>query len=175
LRSSTQVFAKSGFPRRQFANVLPPFFLRRHAVGDAAHREIAGRRIRRGEPAAGCSEQRSGVRFGSHLIRQIARVGPRAHHGDDAVIEVPGEVIDQVGARVVLGGERGSLDVADVAVQQDETRNVGLAAQIDAKGATRDGDLTPPGDTRDPAVLDKNRGVFNRRPSGADDEPRAFK
>ena len=109
------------------------------------------------------------MRLVPQLIRQIAGIGPRAHHRDDAVVEVTVEGIDQVLPRVVLRGERDAFQIPDVTVEQHEARYHRLPGQIDPRGASWQWNLAFLANARDGVVLDEDRGVFDRRASVADE------
>ena len=114
------------------------------------------------------------MRIVSQLIREIARIGARAHHRDDAVVEISVQMIDEVLARVVRRGERRAFQIADMSVQQDDPGHQCFAGQIDPHGAARELDLAPPADSRDGVVLDEHGGVVDWRAAIASDQPCAL-
>ena len=73
------------------------------------------------------------------------------------------EHVEQVLARVVVGGKAGARAIAHVDMIIDQRRHHGLAGEIDPHSARRRRDLAAPADRRDPVVGDDEGGVLDRR------------
>ncbi len=66
------------------------------------------------------------------------------------------------------------MKVLQVAVAVDEARENGLALGVDHLGAGGNGDRAAPADGLEPAALDNDDGVLDRRPAGAVDQSAAL-
>ncbi len=149
----------------------PRVFLARHAVGNRAHREVPRRRIRRREATACRPEERPRVRLVPQSVRQLTRIGAGAHHRHDAVIQVAIQVIDDVLARVVVGGERQALQIADVPVQRNDARNYRLAGKVDPGRTSWGSNVAAAAHGSDASIFDEDCSVLDRRTAIADDHP----
>ena len=103
--------------------------------------------------------------------------GENPRSDDGAEIEIVLEVVAGVGGRMEIPDRRDApREVArhgptlDVGVGIDQPRDDRFSHQVNALGATRDGDLVDPRDGLDVAVFNKNEGIGLGRAPGAVDQ-----
>src|SRR5262249_39335370 len=100
--------------------------------------------------------------------------GAHGLRGRDAEIREATQMVEDVLPRIVLRAARQIPHVADVRVAVDECRNHRLAAQVNARGASRGLDLSLASDAGKAVVFYEERAVLDGLPAVANDQTGAF-
>ena len=140
-----------------------------HGVGTAASRRHAGH-----EEEARRRRKLAGLLVLLKLERGVGRAAADRLRRAHAVERCALQMVQNVLRRVVGGAPARVALVADVHVDVDHRRHDALAGQIHACRTARRRHRAAPSDDGDPAVLDDECAVFDRRAAVADDQPGAL-
>jgi hypothetical protein len=164
--------------RGLLADRLARFLLRGDAVSRGFHRGVRRAGVGRRDAATCHPEQRPTQDALS--LRRLDFYGQRTHFRSerqnrrDAGIGVSVQLINDVVARVILGGERSAALEAQVNVAVDERRHDGLAGQVDACRSGRGSDGTGLSHSGHTALLDEQDTALDRRTSITRNQAGAF-
>ena len=126
---------------------------------------LCASRFRSCQPASGGTISRGiGDRLLPHLESHVACILAHAHRNSDAVVREMLQLIDKS-----ISSDR------EMFMRINDRRNDGLAGQVDASGARRNGDLSFSSDSGKPAVVDYECRIHDGGAAIARDEARAFK